>query len=341
MRSRFEHVLAIADDLTGALEVGGKFAARGFRATVTTDIDALDTYGVLVLDAQTRHLAAEQARARVEKILRSDRKRAPELIYKKTDSTLRGNIAAEFQALQHVYPDRRIIYVPAYPDLGRTVVNGRLYVHGTPVHETEFARDLWTPVRDCRVQTVMEDSDALIVEGVCNADIRAAAERIFAQAPTVICAGPAALAEALAAQLAGDTLCAVPELPQVPRCLVVNGSLHPVSTAQIEAARNQGVFAGGWRLFAERVEGSGIARAQRVGECVRRELIGQPFDGVTVFGGDTAYGVHAALGFAPYEAIGEVAPGMPISRSNGLFWITKAGGFGEPDILASIKRKLT
>jgi uncharacterized protein YgbK (DUF1537 family) len=340
-RVRAEHLFATADDLTGALEIGGKFAARGIRATVATNIDGAERTGVLVLDAQTRHLTAQEAQTRTEKILCLARERRAELIYKKTDSTLRGNIAAEFRALQNVYPERSIVYVPAYPDLGRTVVDGQLYVHGKPVHETEFAHDRWSPVRDCRVETVVGDADVWIVDGDCNADIRAAAELIFAQPPPRICAGPAALAEALADRLAGETPLRVAESPRAPRCLVVNGSLHPVSSAQIEAAKSQGVFAGGWTLFEECVEGVGLARAQRVGECVRRELMRQPFDGVMVLGGDTAYGIHAALGLAPYDSIGEVAPGVPISRSNHLIWITKAGGFGEPDILAIIKRKLT
>jgi uncharacterized protein YgbK (DUF1537 family) len=343
---RVEHVFAVADDLTGALEIGGKFAARGIRANVTTNIDGAEAPGVLVVDAQTRHLTPDEARARTEKILFLAREHATELIYKKTDSTLRGNIAAEFRALQNVYRDGRIIYVPAYPDLGRTVVNGQLYVHNTPVHETEFARDRLNPVRDCRVRAAVGDADVLILDGDCNADIHAAAELVFAQAAPRICAGPGALADALADKLAGEMLCVVPELPRMRCCLVVNGSLHPVSTAQIEAAKNQGVFAGGWRLFEECVEGIGVRRAQEVGESVRRELIRQPCDGVILFGGDTAYGVHSVLGLAPYEAIGEVAPGVPISRSptslfTNLIWITKAGGFGSPDILASIKRKLT
>ena len=110
------------------------------------------------------------------------------------------------------------------------------------VHETEFADDRWTPVRDCRVRTVVGDVDVLIVDADCNANIHAAAELILAEAPPRICGGPAALAEALATKLAGGIHASVPQLPSVPRCLVINGSLHPVSTAQVQAASSHGVW---------------------------------------------------------------------------------------------------
>ena len=52
-------------------------------------------------------------------------------------------------------------------------------------------------------------------------------------------------------------------------------------------------------------QGSGWSGRAAWGERVRQELMRQAFDGVIVFGGDTVYGVHAALGYAPYEARGE------------------------------------
>lgn len=333
-------IFALADDLTGALEVGAKFASYGMPATVTTRFDEPDRDALLVVDAQTRHLSPQHAAKQTEQVAAIAQHREAKLIYKKTDSTLRGNIAAEFRALQNVYPNRRIMYAPAYPDLGRTVKHGRLYVHGKPVHETEFAGDLWNPVHDCRVQALLGDADVEIVDGDCNSDVCAAADLILAESPPRICAGPAALADALARKL-GSRGMAAHQLPRGLRCLVVNGSLHPASVRQVEWARNNGMFTNGWMLFEEAVEGAGVTRARMLGECVRRALDTQQFDGVIVFGGDTTFGVHAALGFAPFQAIGEVAPGVAISKSSDLFWITKAGGFGDPEILGTIKQKLT
>jgi D-threonate/D-erythronate kinase len=155
-----------------------------------------------------------------------------------------------------------------------------------------------------------------------------------------IAAGPGALAGALAQCLPlprGN----VRALPRLSRCLVVNGSLHPTSAAQIDLGRMQGFFQGGWQCFDRDAGGTGLDRALRTGECIRRWIESSPVEALIVFGGDTAFGIHRALGSQPFEAYGEVVPGVPLSRSGDLFWITKAGGFGEPDILCDIQRRLT
>ncbi len=335
-------VVAIADDLTGALEIGAKFAAHGLAATVTTDLalGASAQSSVLVVDTETRHLPAEEAGTRAGQVAGRARDLDVPLVYKKTDSTLRGNIAAEFRAIQELFPQRRIVYAPAYPDMGRTVKDGQLFVHGTLVHKTEFAHDRWSPVRDCRISSVLGDVPALVLHGECDEDVEAAARSILQGPPPRVCAGPAALAEALAAHMQSPARGTSP-LPKVVRCLVVNGSLHPVSLKQMSTAAEHNFFDEGWNALEENVEGTGSERALRAGECVRRMLSTNRFDSLVVFGGDTAFGIHRALGSFPFAGIGEAAPGVAISRSGDLLWITKAGGFGTPDILQTIRRRLT
>jgi uncharacterized protein YgbK (DUF1537 family) len=333
---------AIADDLTGALEIGAKFAAHGFRSVVRTSVHAgpaLDA-SVVVIDTETRHVAAAEAASRTKEMAEFARRRSAYLIYKKTDSTLRGNIGAELRALQEIFPMQRLIYAPAYPELGRTVKTGQLFVHGIPVHLTEFANDPWSPVRDSRVRSVVGDVPVVVMDGECEGDIDAAANLILAEPPPRICAGPAALAEALTRKI-GTGLPEAIQFPRVARCLVVNGSLHPVSTAQIMTAARQQFFSKGWVLLEEAVEGSGSERAARVGGCVRRILSDEAFDALIVFGGETAFGIHQALSSLPFEAIGELEPGVAVSKSGDLLWITKAGGFGAPDILFTIRKRLT
>ena len=76
-------------------------------------------------------------------------------LYLKTDSTLRGQIGAQFKAVLSACPDRAILYVPAYPRLGRTVRRGRFYVHGTPVEHTAFANDPITPVNESGLRAMI------------------------------------------------------------------------------------------------------------------------------------------------------------------------------------------
>jgi uncharacterized protein YgbK (DUF1537 family) len=120
----------------------------------------------------------------------------------------------------------------------------------------------------------------------------------------------------------------------------VNGSLHPASRNQIAYARSNGCFGDEWRLFDEEPGGEVTERSLHVGRMVAKWLERTAAEGLIVFGGDTAFGIHHALGSEPFDPVGEIVPGVPLSRCGNLIWITKAGGFGEPDILCKIKRLL-
>lgn len=335
-------ILAIADDLTGALETGAKFAGRGLtvRVTVETSVSVVPDVQALVINTESRHLPATEAARIVYEAAVSASRFSPWLIYKKTDSTLRGNIRAELRALQKVFSDRALIYAPAYPEMGRTVKDGRLLLWGTPVHETVFAADLWNPVHKSDIDVVLGGLGAHILDGESSADVREAARLVMARETPPLAAGPAALAEALAERLSspGGRKC---HWPSVPCCLVVNGSLHPVSVEQIALARERGLFDDNWKYLDCDVHGAGLERAAEAGECVRRWLDSFPLDALIVFGGDTASGIHRALGSPVFEPYGEIVPGVPLSSCGGMVWITKAGGFGEPDILYQIRRRLT
>jgi uncharacterized protein YgbK (DUF1537 family) len=315
-------ILALADDLTGALEAGAKFAP----ARVTTRLDA-SSDGLLVVDTETRHLPAAEAAARV----RTAATHAPTLIYKKTDSTLRGNIGAELAALHELYPDRPMIYVPAYPEMGRTVRNGELLVYGVPVHQTAFANDPLNPIRDSRIQTLLGPLEATILDGETDEDVRAAARQVF-EYESAIVAGPAAIAGAIAEQLPPRPK---PELPRATRCLVINGSLHPTAAAQMDCAHQAG-----WTVFSYEGPEAGLERARRIGSCVQAILQQATYDALIIMGGDTAFGIHEALGAEDFTVYGDILPGVPLSRANGITWITKAGGFGPPDLLPRLKEQL-
>jgi 4-hydroxythreonine-4-phosphate dehydrogenase len=68
------------------------------------------------------------------------------------------------------------------------------------------------------------------------------------------------------------------------------------------------------------------------------------YDALVVFGGDTARAVLEELGAPRLEPLGEVLPGVPVSAlpfaGRELPLVTKAGGFGEPDVVDRIRRWL-
>ena len=336
-------VLAIADDLTGALEAGAKFAGQGIPARVTAGPAPAGDFPVTVIDTESRRLPAAEAAAAVAAAAGAD---AP-LIYKKTDSTLRGNVSAELRALARAYPDARIAYAPAYPALGRTVKGGRLHVHGEPVHLTWFGADPQNPVASSDVAQLLGDClPCTVYDGETDADVARAVAEALAAGCRII-AGPASVADALAAQLEFPRRPAAP-WPAIRTCLLVNGSLHEASARQIAFAQACGCASelpgSPWRVFRPAIR-AGLAPleiAAETGRLVRQSLDAAPVDALVVFGGDTAFGILKALGSPALEPVGELATGVPLSRVVGrdLCLITKAGGFGEDNLLRRLKQKL-
>lgn len=328
----------LADDATGALELGALFAAAGIATAVSLDAERA-VYGVdaVVVDTETRHLDPAQARQRVAAVAR----RLPVAdLYKKTDSTLRGNIGAEFDGLLDVYPSRPLLYVPAYPRLGRTVLDGVLLVNGRPVSATEFADDPVDPVRESHVPTLLarqtsrptvrwpggpvEPGTIVVCDGTSDEDLRAMAEYVGG----AIAAGPGGFARHWIEHLSLPRGKA-PTLPPIQSLLVVCGSLHPVSRLQAERARSTP----GVQVLVTHEPGPAAAA-----------LHAGTFDAIAVFGGDTAFGLLQALGHREVTPLGEVLPGVPASaifrEGRRLALITKAGGFGEENLIQSVMERM-
>lgn len=143
-------VVIVADDLTGALDVAGPFANRGHPTWVAVDhrqVDASRFTGaeVLSVNATSRHLPAALAAALVRETVERLCPPGTEILLKKVDSTLRGNVAAETFAAMRASGRRTAIVVPAFPAQGRTVRQGIVHVKGVPLPETAFARDALSP----------------------------------------------------------------------------------------------------------------------------------------------------------------------------------------------------
>ena len=131
-------LLILADDFTGALDTGVQFAACGIptRVVVGEQVDlAASDAAVLVVDTETRHLPAAEAYAVIAKLTRDAMSAGVFSIYKKTDSALRGNIGAELSALLKTSGERRLPFLPAFPQIDRVTRDGVHYISGVPVTE--------------------------------------------------------------------------------------------------------------------------------------------------------------------------------------------------------------
>jgi len=147
-------VIAIADDLTGAADCASPCAVRGMTASVILhggshpDLSShWPEADVVSIDANTRGVSEEEAKRTITAMAASCCVRAPEaILFKKIDSTLRGNLAAELAATLRAYREAQginsksvMILAPALPAEGRTTIDGRQMVHGKPLEQT----DLW------------------------------------------------------------------------------------------------------------------------------------------------------------------------------------------------------
>lgn len=141
----------IADDFTGANDTGIQFMDEGVDPIVLVrPREALDdryiNTPVLIIDTESRHLEPDKAyETIVETVKLFERSRAGSIL-KKIDSTLRGNIGSEIDALMDSLNYQYSFVISAAPENGRVVRDGICYIHNTELHESEFGKDPFAPV---------------------------------------------------------------------------------------------------------------------------------------------------------------------------------------------------
>lgn len=339
----------MADDATGALECASLLA--GFEVAICLDREMSWDSGILVVDTETRHLLPDEAGQRIAGWASA----GDAAIFKKTDSTLRGNIRAELLAL---LPRGPVVYVPAYPALGRVVQDGRLLVHGIPVHQTEFASDGRHPVKSSVIADLLPAELAVSIRGpselvaflkggerkvaICDAASDAELDELTAAlkgSSSVNIAGPGGFVRAWASLGAYLRKAAEPS-PKVSEWLVVCGSRHPQSRRQARLAELAGmkVLLSGEEDGSPEVVALDLARraVKAIGGQAGRPVL--PL-GVLVMGGDTAWALWRELGIGQLTPLPEVLPGVAACRSGEVVFVTKAGGFGGDDLVARVRER--
>jgi uncharacterized protein YgbK (DUF1537 family) len=93
---------------------------------------------VLAVDTDSRRASPAAAAAATCAAVRRHGGPACRVLYKKIDSTLRGNVGVEIAAAAGA--DRFALFAPAFPAAGRTMEGGRVLVAGTPLAATEMWR---------------------------------------------------------------------------------------------------------------------------------------------------------------------------------------------------------
>jgi uncharacterized protein YgbK (DUF1537 family) len=130
----------LADDVTGGCDAGVQFSLRGVATRVYLELpqQLITSAEVSVLVTHSRGDAPEEACRKVRQVCDWIAASGATLCYKKIDSTLRGNLGAELEAVRSQFPDRVILVSPSFPNMGRIFLDGWLRVRSSeaiePIH---------------------------------------------------------------------------------------------------------------------------------------------------------------------------------------------------------------
>ncbi|MBQ3864506.1 MAG: four-carbon acid sugar kinase family protein [Clostridia bacterium] len=150
----------LADDLTGAMDAGVQWTRSVPDAAVVWTLPLPENRPALVLTSESRNLPAAEAAARVRSAYEALLSGGYRLVYKKTDSTMRGHIGTEIRTLLSFGKHRFALLCPALPAGGRSVKNGILYVGGEPLLSSDIAKDPYSRITCSSIpELLVRDAD--------------------------------------------------------------------------------------------------------------------------------------------------------------------------------------
>lgn len=132
-------IAVIADDFTGAAEIGGIALRLGWNAIIDTRVSQGYETEVLIIATNTRSRPPAEARIIIRELTLQLLSLQPQIIYKKIDSVLRGNVGEELLEQMLVSGKKRTLLIPANPSLGRVINDGIYYYEGVPLQQSTFS----------------------------------------------------------------------------------------------------------------------------------------------------------------------------------------------------------
>lgn len=266
----------VADDITGANDIGSMFAKWGYVTHVYPhtgfEAQVQDAPDVCILDTNSRLDDAQTAYDKVFRATKALGALGCARFHNKTCSVFRGNIGAEFDAMLDALDEDFAVVVLGFPKNGRTTIDGIHYVRGVRLEESEFRADPVHPMTRSDLVGILQSqtrrrvalldyravqggslrqqiaalrgkTNYLILDVTSQDDLKAIAGAV--QDVRVLC-GSSALAEEIPAYWgppAADPH--PPPLAQRPGLGIVcaAGSLMPQTAAQIRHIQQQGAAA--------------------------------------------------------------------------------------------------
>ncbi len=153
----------IADDLTGAAELGAVGLRYGLRAEVVRSGKPSGVADLVCVDTDSRSSEPKEAAKRAAAAAKLLRGAGAKWVYKKIDSVLRGNVTVEVEAVMKQLDFNRALLLPANPSLGRIIRDGEYFIKGQPVHRTEFAKDPEYPRHSPQVLRLLTEPEHFLL----------------------------------------------------------------------------------------------------------------------------------------------------------------------------------
>lgn len=262
--------VVVADDLTGGNATGVLLRKMGYPTCTILNAQDLrrediERYACAVFPTNSRSVGADEAYSRVFSIAEAMKSEKIKLFAKRIDSTLRGNLGSETDAmLDALGEDTAAIVAPCFPKAGRMLLGGFLLVGTVPLHRTEAAIDPTAPVhtsslkllydRQSRRRSALLTMDDLtrgseavaekiralhqegvriiLVDGTAQEDIDLIADAAVASGVAFISVDPGPFTAAAASRL----IAAEQQEQQkaAGRVLGVIGSVNPVAAQQVD-----------------------------------------------------------------------------------------------------------
>lgn len=341
----------LADDLTGALDSAAAFATP--RCPIPVLWHPVRTLPAMAaIDLATREREGDDAVRRQDRLADWLLEGAP--AFKKIDSLMRGNWATELAALSSRMAGWRLVVAPAFPFQGRVTRAGCQWQIGS-------AQPLGGNIAATLRAAGLVNADIHVHDAETDADLDAIVAREMRDGGRVLWVGTGGLADALARGRSASPPVFEPPLDARMRAplLALIGSHHPVMQEQIDHAaapdprrhiRLSGApsdidavlerLARGLScLVTVTFEGARAAAAAVIAERLSQLLVHCPPPGTLfVSGGETLRDVAQATGADSLAVEGAREPGLAVShlrggRFEGVYVVSKSGGFGRPDLL--------
>jgi uncharacterized protein YgbK (DUF1537 family) len=162
-----DNIIILSDDLTGANDSGVQFAKHGIPTIVCIDdqepLEPTASGIACVINVESRSLSPEEAYHKWSGLLQAINLSEFQVIMKKIDSTLRGNIGIEIEALLDSGYFELAVVAPAYPQKARWTVGGYQLLQHQLLEDSEISRDPKYPVTNSQISGLISEQTSIPV----------------------------------------------------------------------------------------------------------------------------------------------------------------------------------